>query len=451
MALPTIYVDTGGAATNSGSSDGNSPTHSSTINSVTASVTGSTVTFSGAIDISAVANDGSATIYINDATNTNQKVFKITAVDDGANTVTVDVAPTGTIATSTWAIGGRFLVSAGSYDSVMSAAVTAGWTVQFNNSPASHSGSDFITLRNAGTDAAGPVMFVGASGALRALTVSDTNQVITGNIGVVTFENLEIVQSGASGSATDSSAAQYWKGCKFSDAGGVAVSNTNGPLFMSACEITASGSHGIGTGANLLVLMGNYIHDLASIGIAVSSNANGTLMFNIIDTCVGQAYLSSDTSTTQTSGLVWINNTIYGCGSSGLETTDTAAQYLYMIMNNIFSQNGDGAGEYNIEWDGYTLAGIQGYNILYHSGGGGGDNLLTYVANSTELTSDPVFTDAANGDFSLQSSSPGKAAGFPGQFLGGSLGYLDIGAVQREEPASSPGGTSIGGTSFGFA
>jgi hypothetical protein len=82
--------------------------------------------------------------------------------------------------------------------------------------------------------------------------------------------------------------------------------------------------------------------------------------------------------------------------------------------------------------------------VFFHSGGGGGANLSNLTVNaqvaSSEFTTDPAFTNAAGGDFSISTSSPAKATGFPGQFLGGSLGYLDIGAVQIVAGAGTGGG-----------
>ena len=104
MALPTIYFDTGGHAQGSGSSDAASPIVSNTSG---AAVAGSIVTVAGA-DLSGVVADGSMTVYIADATNTNQKIFKITAVDNtvGVKTITVTPAPTGVVS-SAWRIGGQ--------------------------------------------------------------------------------------------------------------------------------------------------------------------------------------------------------------------------------------------------------------------------------------------------------------------------------------------------------
>ena len=67
-----------------------------------------------------------------------------------------------------------------------------------------------------------------------------------------------------------------------------------------------------------------------------------------------------------------------------------------------------------------------------------------YIVIRVDLTSDPLLVDPANGDFRLKAGSPCKATGFPGQFLGGSLGYLDMGAVQmRGFPAPIFGGLVV--------
>ena len=60
-------------------------------------------------DLSGVATDGSAAIYL--ATSSGDRhLFQITAVDDGADTVTVEIAPDNSIDTGSevsWAIGGK--------------------------------------------------------------------------------------------------------------------------------------------------------------------------------------------------------------------------------------------------------------------------------------------------------------------------------------------------------
>lgn len=162
---------------------------------------------------------------------------------------------------------------------------------------------------------------------------------------------------------------------------------------------------------------------------------------NIIDTCGGRGiyYSSASVSGNPDCSSHIIGNTVYGCGNSGLEVAD--ADQPVDLYNNIFQDNGNAAGEYNVEWaaGAAEYISVHGYNCFYHQGGGGGANLSGLTANSTEATGDPLFTNPGSGDFSLGSSSPCKATGFPGQFLGGNLGYLDMGAVQRQESGSSGG------------
>jgi hypothetical protein len=446
MALPVLYIDTSGSSLGSGSSDTANPTHSSTINSVTASVSTTTVTFSGAIDLSAVPADGSATIFINDATNSNCKIFKITAVDDGANTVTVSVAPTGTIATSTWGIGGRRVWNSAEFEG----APAAGWTFYFNDDPAQKS-TDFLTLRASGDTTSGFIKVIGKPGAKRKLSVSNTNQCIeiSGSPILWYFENMEFEQLGASGNCINlnNSTATSFYDCKFShpSGGGSAdcVGNIQTGCRFINCEFSGWGGVAIPVlGGTTTQIVGCYIHDVGSHGIScTATNPSLQIVGNIFDSCGGNAISLSGAATSQAHNTIIMNNTIYGCSNSGLEITD--ADTVVTILNNIFVDNGNAAGEANVEWaagSSETFT-IHRYNVLYDSGTGA-DAPINYTVHATELTTNPLFGNAASGDFSLSSSSPAKAAGFPGAFPGGtSTGYTDIGAVQRQE--SGAGGAHI--------
>ena len=123
-----------------------------------------------------------------------------------------------------------------------------------------------------------------------------------------------------------------------------------------------------------------------------------------------------------------MSSTIYGCGNSGFETN---AVMWGVIRNCIFKDNGDAAGEYNVELN--TGDAFLHEANVYHKAS---NNLLNLTPNATESESDPLFTDAPNGDFSIGASSPAKGAGWPGEFPAGlSTGYPDIGAVHRQEPS----------------
>jgi hypothetical protein len=442
MALPTLYIDTGGHAQGSGSTDG-APIVSNTSG---AAVSGTTVTLAG-VDLSGVANDGSMTIFINDATNSNQKIFKITAVDDTLDTVTVDVAPTGTIVNSAWGIGGRFVYDSTRFES----ALASGWTVIINNSPAAKA-ADFITMRVAGTATAGFITFRGKTGVRPQLVVTNTTQCVETSVGGLWwFENLEFIQQGASGTCVNISSSNgcVIKDCKISDSGGAGIA-TSGVVRIISSEITGCGGDAISlSGSSVLqIVKGCNIHDNTGKGIVSSgNNPNVQALFNIIDSNGGQGIHLSGASTSIAHSS-WIeHNTIYGNGDSGLQIDD--ADTIANIANNIFQDNGNAAGEFNVEWvaGDAQKASLHGWNCFYHQGGGGGANLSGLTTDATEITTDPLFTNPGSGDFTLQSSSPCKATGYPGQFLGGSLGYLDMGAVQRQETGGNAGGARlIGGT-----
>lgn len=439
MAFPTLYIDTGGHAQGSGSTDTSSPTVSAATG---ASVSSATVTLAGSPDLSPVPTDGSATIYIADATNATTKIFRIVAVDDGADTVTLDTTtppapandtpplPTGTISNSAWGIGGRFVHSKTRFEGSMA----GGWTAIFNNTPAA-AAAPFFTARMRGGGVNGRARLMGKAGVRPVLNSTGNGATITTNgQSLWWFENLELDNDSSGDPAVEGGGQSgVYYNIKISDAGSKGFSvGSQDRVAIIGCEITGCGDGGISPGTNALII-GNYIHDLTNHGIdAGGADPKFLALFNIFDTCSGRAVSLTSTGSTNTDHAVWLLfNTFYGCGNSGLEVADTDT--IVHMLGNVFSENGNAAGEFNVEWTAGNaqLIGLHLYNLFFHSGGGGGANLSGLTANATELTSDPQFANPSGGDFTPGAASPLLAAGFPGQFLGGSLGYLDIGAVQR--------------------
>lgn len=311
----------------------------------------------------------------------------------------------------------------------------AGDTMILNNSPASQGGAaSVLIVRATGDTPSGFSVYKGKTGVRPVLNQTSTGLCInSGTNSQVWIENLECDQDGASGNVVSGLNINIiFYNFKISDGGGNGITTGGNGNKLIASELSGIGGDGWSTGDVNSIFLGNYIHDITGKGISfIGTSINGVTAFNIIDTCGGRGWHGSGAIATLQTPQLFFNNTVYGCGDSGFEITDADAALV--LLNNIFQDNGNAAGEFNYESAAGTIeaVGVHFYNLFYHQGGGGGANLSGLTVNSTELTSDPLFIDPANGDFRLKNTSPAKAAAFPGQFLGGPLGYLDMGAVQR--------------------
>ncbi len=441
-----IYFDTGGCQTGSttlcsGTTDSASATVSGSAATITCSATDGPSSAPGCLiggspALTGFATDGSQAIFLNAATNSNQKIFFINAVDDAADRVGTTVTPTGLTATSSdWGIGGRMIYNSANWE----AAARAGDTFWFNNTPASKA-ADFLTKRTNGSNA-GYIRVVGKTGVRPVLQVTNTNQVIDGGASYWWFENLEFDQDGASGAVVNSGAANNFVNIKWSDGGGagLALSNADFNRVLSS-EIFLGTTSGDGIsatsgGSQGLTVIGTYIHENGGDGIDLGNSDGGpvTILNSIVSANIARGIYQSAAFSTR-GPFVVSNSTVASNGNSGLEVTD--ADSPFFITNTIFYNNGDAAGEYNAEWTTSTAEtiGWHAYNDFYQSGGGGAGNVSGLTINATEVTTDPLFVDAANGDFRLRAGSPARLSGFPGSLLGGSTGYMDMGAVQARPP-----------------
>lgn len=460
-AVATIYVDTGGCES------GSTTLCSGTTDSATASAkgAGSTITCSAvagpaaapgctitgtqgaAGQIAAISVDGSQALFLNCATNTTQKVFFINSVDDAAGAVGTTTTPTGcTAATSNWGIGGRMIYASANFAS----ALRAGDTVQINNTPATKALA-YFTSTTAGDSTTGTINLIGKSGVRPVLEVSGNNGVNVLNIANADWyiSNLEFKAPTASTVPviTASGANVILDNIKISQAGTAAgshaISATGGGIKILRSEIS-SGQDGINWSNAVGIVLGNYIHGVTGDCIEITgAGSNLSIASNVLNACGARGVYISGAATTQGHIIPVLGNTIYGAGSSGLEVAD--ADWNVLLYNNILQENGNASGEFNVKWAAGTaqLVSTHGYNLFYHSNCEGSASSTTCVsgltANATEVAgSSASFTNAGASDFTLQSTSPAKATGFPGALLGGNTGYLDIGSLQRQE--SSGGG-----------
>lgn len=151
------------------------------------------------------------------------------------------------------------------------------------------------------------------------------------------------------------------------------------------------------------------------------------------------------------------NCVAYGNGGAGLliDTTAVAgAGDAPIVLNSVFVNNTG----YGISSNGVNLAAsgkyqvLMNYNAFYNNTAGARLNVPT-GDNSVTLTGDP-FTNGGALDFSLNTTAGAGAAlratGFPGVLQAGGTGYLDIGALQHQDPAGGGGSAILAGGGLGL-
>ncbi len=294
----------------------------------------------------------------------------------------------------------------------LTVAGTAGAPITIEGYNATRGDLDFVPAQwanrptNARAAAAGDGVTVGATSyILKYLTVT--------NAGTDGFES--------------SSNRPIFIGCKATGCGGSGFNfNTGDTTNFIACESGSNSLGGIVGTTGRLQAEGCYCHDNTGAGFQMSS---GILLLKL---CISEANGGDGFGLTGNGTLTCIN-----CTSDG--NTGAATDGLSMgsgvnhsvVMNSIFSNNGNyGAGATA------TSGTWADYNDFFGNATGARSNFPT---GPNDVTTDPTFTNRAAGNFSIGTNL--KALGFPGLFPGGlSTGYLDIGAVQRQEPAGGGGG-----------
>lgn len=211
------------------------------------------------------------------------------------------------------------------------------------------------------------------------------------------------------------------------------ITNTSGTANRTAllggggglvinCELVSTNGYGLRVDGTVRVIV-NYIHD-SVIGIY---NASGgiTGIFNIIESCSTAAIQLGSAENDHN----FFYNTLYGAETPagiGFHLPTTTSIRCRFVGNIIYGFTTGASGGSN------TTSNFWDYNDFYNNT----TDRTNVTAGDNDLAVDPQFTAAASGDFSIGTNL--KAAGFPGAFQGGlSTGYLDVGAVQRQEASAS--------------
>lgn len=433
------------------------------------------MTLTAGTDLTNVAVDGSHVIYLADATAGARNFGKITAkAGSGGATPTVTVANAFglSLSSKSWAIGGKRASIGGTNSSKLltnnagTGDAIAGWIVEMQSG---HSETIAATqfVRIASTAGAGAFELRGAAGAatLPLLTFSNNGDALrtAGTSVAHIYADFELRNTNATKTASvainlANAGGQYTvRGVKISHA-------TNkfwkgvlpGPqTTVDGCEIGYCANIGIDGGTfDALSIFHCWIHDCGSHGIALSGTGRGPLIVgNIINANAGDGINDARTSTANPQfPLVLQYNTIHGNTGDGVEVTCTTAQTSLsslVVQSNILSTNGGwglnfSGASVNDAFLKFSQVQIRNNGIYNNTSGA----ISASIAIDTgTVTTDPTFTNAASGDFSIGTNL--KAKGYP---LAGTLyvgkysstySYVDPGAAQRQEAGER--GYVIGG------
>lgn len=198
------------------------------------------------------------------------------------------------------------------------------------------------------------------------------------------------------------------------------------------CEVKNTGGTTAGTGAAILsqgygsTIYGCVVKDVCGNGFAEASNTTSAFINCIADSCKASGF---NLQSAQYSCCI-INCTAYNCTNDGIRL-NTNPITMTMVINCTLHSNGGYA--INCQ-NGTQVVNDKRRSIWLTNNAYNSSTLYNAVtAPSDHLNVDSQFTDAANGNFAVGSNL--KANGKPSVFRSGNVtSYVDIGAVQRQEP-----------------
>ncbi len=444
MALPVILFNasTGSDTAASGAGPGTALSGSG------ASVNGTTSIDLSADspDLSGVATDGSAVLWVN--TSSGRQFFKITAVDNGTKIVTVANAATPTESGKGWGIGGkRATLDNTNSRKLLTADALPGWTIRIENAGGTQSlTSSTITLGASGDTTTGLIILEGDSASTLSVISQGANAAcITSStrnywkIRNLKFQNTNGTKTSARGIDFSGNLTNWEvENCVFGDVtntllnGVCRTGGTQSPMFFRDCAFEYC------TGAGVFTLGGVewfFVNCYAGNNSGIGVDASIQLLY--MEDCIVRASGGDGINAGRSSGIVVLHTcTIDGNSGDGLDTSG-AIQSTLRLLNTIFSNNGN----YGVR----AASGQNGWQSIdycdFYTNTSG--DRLNINAGTNDLAVDPQYTDRTNKDFSVGTNL--KAAGFPGsRYLGANRSatrsYVDVGAAQRQE--SSSGGAA---------
>lgn len=252
------------------------------------------------------------------------------------------------------------------------------------------------------------------------------------------ISNLTITTTAASGLAAGTGS--LIQNCKSTNSSGTvnrdafrtSTSGCDGYRIIDCEAVSTNGYCFLNTGNNSegVKVLRNYFHD-SSVGYnSGSGNSVPIIENNIFDTVTYPIRLNSN------DGHAYVNgNTLYGAETptgTGIQLYATTPVGVVITNNIIYGFT-----------TGINSAAVVGTNYYNHNNIYNCTTpLVNVTAGPNDVSINPQFTDAANGNFSIGVNL--KALGSPGAFPAGlTTSYVDIGAAQRQEPAGGSGSITV--------
>lgn len=455
MALPTILFNSGGSDT---LASGAGPTTALTGSNASTSGTGLVVTLDGSPDLSGVPTDGSAVLLLIDSTAGARNFSKITAVDNGADTVTVSNAFRTSASGLSWAIGGKRLTISGTTSRKLfennsgDGDAMPGWILEME-SGYTETVTANIRIRRSGDTTDGPITLRGTAGAATTpiLTANFNATLFTSGAGNyhqfwdfevrntnATKTSSIVFSSGSGGSLLYarrikcSHATNYFGQFASTNVGGWTIEECDVGYCSVAGAITLTGVSG--------TIKHCHIHDTTSHAISIGDVHGRAHIEGNLFRVIGGDAINVPATGSSSVGTYIGQNTFYNVTGDCIEFTGTSQGWQALLVeNNIASV----IGGYGMKWSGasvdkYDLRAVNTIirNNCLHSCTGGtfSPTNIADIAEGT-ITSDPSFTNIGSLNFGVGANM--KAVGFSPLVLPGTAtrSYIDIGAAQREEPA----------------
>ena len=410
---------------------------------------GLTVILDGTPNLSGVATDGSAVLFMSD-TNAGSKNFcKITAVDDGTDTVTVATAFQA-LNTDAWAIGGkRASVASTTSKKLFETNGTAGdalpgWTIEMGSGHTETIAAT-VNFRRAGDTTSGRIVLQGTPGAVTppVLTFSN-NGVAFANasaIGNWTFQYFTLKNSNATKTASQgfglaaSGSGMTFRGLIISDASnkfwqGI-YTNAASNVLIDGCDIGNTANHGIHRNSSTNVrITNNYIHGCGGHGINLAAPTGYFIYGNIIASNTGDGI-----NFTSPSGCFVSHNTIYGNGGDGIEVSADAG-VSYSFENNQITDNSG----YGVNFSGGSQLVGRNYSDTVIRGNNTYNNTLGATNPTSISLNDPAvnpgYTNVGAFNWAISSATAGMGHPEGVIFGSGTASYPDPGAAQQQ-PATA--------------